>query len=51
MKKLTKALAFLGVFVLAGCSSTPVKQYYQLPVVAADSSSEQTSFRSNGRMS
>lgn len=49
MKKLTKALAFLGVFVLAGCSSTPVKQYYQLPVVrAADSSSEQTSFRSTG---
>ncbi|MCU6354773.1 membrane integrity-associated transporter subunit PqiC [Morganella morganii] len=49
MKKLTKALVFLGVFVLAGCSSTPVKQYYQLPVVAAaDSSSEQTSFRSTG---
>ncbi|HAS8352374.1 TPA: membrane integrity-associated transporter subunit PqiC [Vibrio vulnificus] len=49
MKKLTKALAFLGVFVLVGCSSTPVKQYYQLPVVAAaDSSSEQTSFRSTG---
>ncbi|HCM63848.1 MAG TPA: membrane integrity-associated transporter subunit PqiC [Morganella sp. (in: Bacteria)] len=48
MKNLAKALAFLGIFVLAGCSSIPEKQYYQLPsVTSSQTDADQTGYRSS----